>query len=267
MNGAGKTTTIRMLLGMIRPLAGTIHVCGERIVPGGRGPWDKVGYLVESPFSYPELTVEENLRVVARLRHLDIHKPVEKIIEAMHLDDYAGIKARNLSLGNNQRLGLAKALIHEPRVLMLDEPSNGLDPSGIVEIRELLRNYAINKGRTVFISSHNLAEISRIATRIGIIHRGCLLQELDAGALGTQLRRTLVLDVRDRAKAIALLANEGYAPEQADGGMIHIAVSRACENPDLVNAELVREGFPPTQLGVVEEDLETYFLRIIGERT
>lgn len=266
LNGAGKTTTIRMLLGMIRPDTGAVRVCGERIVPGGRGPWERVGYMVETPSAYPELTVRENLWAMARLRRLHCRDAVDKIIASMRLGAYAQVKARNLSLGNSQRLGLAKALIHDPELIVLDEPANGLDPSGIVEIRELLRNYALNRGKTVFISSHNLSEISRIATRIGIIHNGRLVEEVAADALGSRLDRTLVIDARDRDMTESCLAGAGYSTTRTSDGMLCVSDLRACEHPDAVNSTLVRAGTAPTYLNVVREDLESYFLRVIRER-
>ncbi len=178
LNGAGKTTTIRMLLGMIRPTSGTLYLNGEKIRPGIREIWNSVGYLVEIPYCYPDLTVKENLELFRRLRFLGDRGSVGKIIETLRLGPYQDIIARNLSLGNVQRLGLAKALLHEPDILLLDEPANGLDPAGIVEIRGMLHDLAFNKGTTIFISSHILGEISKFATRIGIIHEGLLIARI-----------------------------------------------------------------------------------------
>jgi len=265
LNGAGKTTTIRMLLGMIRPFSGEVKVCGKKIVTVHRGPWDKVGYLVELPYSYPELTVKENLHAVSRLRRLPGKESSAQIIRLLQLSAYENVKAKNLSLGNNQRLGLAKALIHKPEVLVLDEPANGLDPAGIVEIRELLKDLAANHGVTVFISSHNLGEIARLATRIGIIHKGALIQEIDADKLESFLIKTLLVDVRDRAGATECLKQKGYEIEYSDAGMIRIADPAVCEKPEVINKLLVQAGFPPCYLHAVQEDLESYFLRVIGE--
>ena len=178
LNGAGKTTTIRMLLGMIRPTTGYARVLQTRVRPGSREPWGSVGYMVEVPRSYPELTVSENLEVARRLHPGVPRAAVSRIIDRMGLAAYADRQASNLSHGNAQRLGLAKALIHSPKLLLLDEPANGLDPAGIVEIRELLLELAREQGVTVFMSSHILAEVTRLAQRIGIIHQGRLIQEL-----------------------------------------------------------------------------------------
>ena len=144
-----------------------------------REPWKSVGYLVETPHSYAELTVLENLEVTRRLHPGTPREAIDRIIERMGLTEYAKRRTGNLSQGNAQRLGLAKALIHSPKLLFLDEPANGLDPAGIVEIRELLLELTREQGVTVFMSSHILAEVSRIANRIGIIHNGHLLQEFN----------------------------------------------------------------------------------------
>ena len=253
LNGAGKTTTIRILLGMIHSDSGEAFICGKRIIPGHPGPWEQVGYLVEMPYSYPELTVKENLLAVSALRGLKGKDQIKEIIKLLQLGSYENIKARNLSLGNNQRLGLAKALIHKPQVLILDEPSNGLDPAGIVEIRELLKDFAFNRGITVFISSHNLSEISRIATRIGIIHNGTLIQEIDTDNLDLLLNKNLLVDTRDRKNAFSFLAQKGYKAEYSDDGMIMIIDPKACEKPEELNKILIQAGFPPFYLRVDQE--------------
>ena len=164
-----------------------------------------MGYLVETPHAYPELTVRENLEVFRRLRGLRDPNAVEHIIERLGLTAYAEQRAGTLSLGNAQRLGLAKALLHEPALLLLDEPANGLDPSGVVEIRELLRELAHEQGVTIFLSSHLLGEVARIATRFGVIHQGRLLVELSAAEMERQRARWLVVDARDRDGARSVL--------------------------------------------------------------
>jgi len=180
LNGAGKTTAIRLLLGIIRSTSGESYLNGKKVHSGNHELWKNVGYLVEIPYSYPDLTVRENLDIYRRLRLISDPRAVDSIIAQFHLGPYRNIKVKNLSHGNTQRLGLSKAMIHNPDILILDEPANGLDPAGIFELRELLRDLALNKGVTIFISSHLLAEISKLATRIGIIHQGRLVQEITA---------------------------------------------------------------------------------------
>ncbi len=264
LNGAGKTTTIRMLLGMIKPMRGEARVLGKRILPGEQGPWGAVGYLVERPYAYPELTVRENLEVVRRLRPGVEPQAVARIIERLGLGEYADRRAGTLSQGNAQRLGLAKALLHDPALLLLDEPANGLDPAGIVEIRRLLTGLAHEQGVTVFLSSHILGEVSRIADRIGIIHRGRLLRELDAAGLERERHRRLAIRARDPGATLVVLAGAGYPTELHPGGLIEVRDPAALTRPDDVATLLVNAGHAPTMLHVEEEALEQYFLRLVG---
>ena len=264
LNGAGKTTTIRMLLGMIKPTAGTARVLQTRVRSGSREPWGSVGYLVEIPYAYPELTVTENLEVARRLHPGTAPAVVSQIIERMSLGAYADRRAGTLSQGNAQRLGLAKALLHSPRLLILDEPANGLDPAGIVEIRELLLELTRENGATVFMASHILAEVSRLAQHIGIIHKGRLLQELGVDELEQNRRRRLLLRTRDSAAAQATLVAAGHPVEIIQDGSIELKNAAAIEHPDDIASLLVKAGSPPTQLVVDEENLEQYFLRLVG---
>ena len=264
LNGAGKTTTIRMLLGIIHPTSGISFICGKRVNAGSYNLWENVGYLVEVPYSYPELTVLENLEIIRRLRHISDTNSVNTIIDKLNLTAYRDRQARYLSLGNAQRLGLAKALLHNPDILLLDEPANGLDPAGIVEIRELLKNLAFNNGVTIFISSHILGEISKLATRIGIIHQGRLVQEVNANQLKHLLCKKLVVDTYDKKAAQARLIKEGYAVNLSKAGIIEITGEKAINHPEEIATILVNVGLPPTLLKVEEENLETYFLRTIN---
>jgi len=264
LNGAGKTTTIRMLLGMIRPTTGYATVLQTRVHPGNKQPWASVGYLVETPHCYPELSVYENLDVARRLHPGTPAKAVSGIIERLGLAVYADRRAGNLSLGNAQRLGLAKALLHNPRLLFLDEPANGLDPAGIVEIRELLLELTREQGVTVFMSSHMLGEVSRLAQRIGVIHKGRLIQELNAGEVEHNRQRRLVLRARDTEAAQRALLAAGHPAEVLPDGSLELISASAVECPDEISTLLVKAGTPPTRLLVDEEELEQYFLRLVG---
>jgi ABC-2 type transport system ATP-binding protein len=261
LNGAGKTTLIRMLLGMIRPSSGRVDVFGAPVSARALEIWSDVGYLVESPAAYPQLTVRENLEVVRRLRRIDNRTVVDDAIDRLGLGAYADRRARNLSLGNVQRLGLAKALLHQPKLLILDEPANGLDPAGVVEIRDLLMDLAA-EGTTVFLSSHVLAEVARLATRIGIIHSGRLREEFAATDLAHRVRRRLSITARDVDAAAAVLTAAGFAVANDGSGLV-CAEERAVERPDDVAVALVNAGCPPTRLAVESEDLEAYFLRAV----
>jgi ABC-2 type transport system ATP-binding protein len=264
LNGAGKTTTIRMLLGMIRPTSGYCRILGRKVRSGNNEMWKNIGYMVEVPYSYPDLTVRENLEIISRLRFLTDSNAVNKIISKLQLTEYADRKAKNLSQGNAQRLGLAKALIHNPKILFLDEPSNGLDPAGIVEIRELLLEMVKTDGVTVFISSHILGEISKMASRIGIIHNGKLIQESDTEELDSMRHKKLVLNATDFAGAVNIMGKNGYTLTTTDEGIIETTDERAVGHPDVIASLLVNNSVPPTLLKVEEEDLESYFLRVVG---
>jgi ABC-2 type transport system ATP-binding protein len=182
----------------------------------------------------------------------------------MGLAAYADRRTGNLSHGNAQRLGVAKALLHNPKLLILDEPANGLDPAGIVEIRELLLELTRAQGVTVFMSSHILAEVSRLAGRIGIIHQGRLLQELNIDELERNRKRRLLLRARDIESAHRALMAAGQPAEILPDGTIQLKNAACVERPDDINCLLVNAGTPPTQLVVEEEELEQYFLRLVG---
>jgi ABC-2 type transport system ATP-binding protein len=264
LNGAGKTTTIRLLLGMVKPTSGEAYVLGKRIHFGEVKPWDSVGYLVETADAYPQLTVRENLEAMRRLRPGTQPNAVEEVIERLGLSAYAERRSGTLSLGNAQRLGLAKALLHNPLLLMLDEPANGLDPAGIVEIRNLLLSLAREQGVTIFVSSHILGEVSRLATRLGIIHQGRLIQELGVDELKRIPRGRLRVRTRDSKLALPILLEAGYVAEMAQDGAIEVMGTAALDQPDEIASLLVYAGCAPTMLNVEQEDLEHYFLKLVG---
>ncbi|MEU0528989.1 ABC transporter ATP-binding protein [Amycolatopsis tolypomycina] len=266
LNGAGKTTTFRMLLGMIRPTRGRVCVLGEPVRPGARALWSRVGYLVETPSAYPELTVVENLRVIARLRGLRGEKAIREVVARLELEACAHQRARTLSLGNAQRLGLAKALVHRPELLILDEPANGLDPAGVAGIRQLLHELARSDGVTVLLSSHLLAEVARLAARIGVLDHGHLVWEGPTADLVARSRPRLTVDAQDRGRAAAVLRSAGHAVEFDDEHGLTLTGERAIRRPGEVAELLVHAGCPPTRLAVTQDDLETAFLDLVGAR-
>ena len=266
LNGAGKTTTIRMLLGMIRPSAGSASLFGQKIQPDQRSIWRRVGYLVEATHAYPDLTVRENLEVIRKWRKLEDAGAVSKIMEKLVLTPYANRRAKTLSLGNAQRLGLAKALIHHPDLLILDEPANGLDPAGIVEIRLLLRNLAENEGVTIFISSHILSEVARLATRIGVVHEGKLVKELGVSELAAQEEQRLAVSVRNKDAALSALEKAGIKAKLDGRDSLIITDKETVQYPDKIATILVQAGYPPTRLVTEQGDLESYFLELVGKK-
>ena len=262
LNGAGKTTTIRALLGMIRPSIGSVKVLDQLVGPHGRGPWARVGHLVENPSAYPELTVFENLEISRRFHKIRDSRITFQIMEKLNITQYAKRKAATLSTGNLQRLGLARSLLHEPELLILDEPANGLDPVGVVEIRELLRALVHERGITVFMSSHILTEVDRLATRIGIIHKGCLIEELDSTRLELLRARHLLVKTRNASTAMKVLEKGGYTATADHDGSLRIKSARAVEHPEDIANILVQGGCGLTHLAVEQEDLEEHFLRL-----
>lgn len=261
LNGAGKTTLIKCILGMIRPDKGQIELFGREL-NSSFDQWNNIGYLVESAMAYPELTVVENLKVFSLLRRIEGMVPAEEAIERLQLAEYRNVRAKALSMGNLQRLGLAKALFHKPALLILDEPTNGLDPEGIVEIRNLLLTLA-RAGSTVFISSHILAEISKLADRIGIIHKGKLVRELETDELNRQLLTTLRLRTRHKPETLETLIHYGFLVSQTDPSWLEIKDARAIENPAFITQLLTLQGLPPDEVFIYQEDLEQFFLRTI----
>lgn len=263
LNGAGKTTTIRMLLGMVRPTEGNVTVLGSAVKPGVHAMWSRVGYLVETPAAYPDLTVVENLTVAARLRGLRGTREVDDVIDRLKLTSYARQRARTLSLGNAQRLGLAKALLHQPELLVLDEPANGLDPAGVVEIRDLLMELNQQHGVTVLLSSHILTEVARLATRVGVIDQGRLVRELAAEHLTEQVQQRLSVSVRDQGRAEKVLREAGFFVTKVEAEQIVLVDERSVRAPEAVVTTLVEAGCPPYRVVVEQDDLETFFLRVV----
>ncbi|KHE72703.1 ABC transporter ATP-binding protein [Halobacillus sp. BBL2006] len=263
LNGAGKTTTIRMLLGMIRPNSGACFIRGRNVSADNYELWKEVGYMVETPHSYPELTVTENLEIARKLRGMNDRKAVSRVLSRLNLTLYESKKAKHLSLGNRQRLGIAKALIHDPSILILDEPANGLDPAGILEVRKMLITLS-QQGITIFISSHILDEISKIASKIGIIHKGQLMRELGKEEWERERQKRVLIRTLDNDGALKKLTNKGYTASNREGEILQILGEVAAKHPEIITSYLVREGYPPSMIYVEEENLESYFLRIIN---
>jgi ABC-2 type transport system ATP-binding protein len=179
LNGAGKSTLMRVILGMLRPDRGEVRLAGHLLSHAPTGAWAKVGHLVEYPLAYPELSGRRNLQLSARLRGVAaVDSAVDTIIGEFALEPYADRRVRALSLGNKQRVGLAAALQHDPSVIVLDEPTNSLDPAGVIRLRESLLRRA-QDGAAILVSSHHLDEVARIADRIAVMNAGRLIGDLD----------------------------------------------------------------------------------------
>ena len=270
LNGAGKTTTMRMLLGLIKPTSGECYIQGNKVDQYNLEVLNEIGYIIETPYSYPELTVQENLEIVSTLRGIRNKDVIDWVIEKLKLDQYKDKQVKHLSLGNIARLGIAKAIIHKPEILILDEPTNGLDPFGIIEVRELLKELANNLGTTVLISSHKLEEISKISTRIVIIHEGRLIREVESKDLDKCLEKKLWVSGSNNKAIKAVLSNNGYQVNfksdlENNSSYLELVDIKSVESSEEIATLLVNVGYPPKILTVEKEDLENYFLRILND--
>jgi ABC-2 type transport system ATP-binding protein len=265
-NGAGKTTLIRMLLGLIRPTAGQVSILGRAVDSHGgpSGPWADVGYLLDAPGLYPELSARDHLRLVATYRRVSPSACAE-VAQRLDLGRYLDVRATALSHGNQRRLGLAMALVHRPRVLILDEPTNGMDPAGMVEIRALLRSLA-DAGVTVFMSTHIVSEVEQMADEVGIIHEGRMLDQLSRARLATLGQPRLVVSLP--SPELARRAQAGLAGQGIDavvsGGTLTMFDEQAVDRPEEIARLLVAADCPPRGMAVESDSLETHFLAVTG---
>ena len=270
LNGAGKTTTMRMLLGLIKPTSGECYIQGNKVDQYNLEVLNEIGYIIETPYSYPELTVQENLEIVSTLRGIRNKDIIDWVTEKLKLDQYKDKQVKHLSLGNVARLGIAKAIIHKPKILILDEPTNGLDPFGVIEVRELLKELANNLGTTVLISSHKLEEISKVATRIVIIHDGRLIREVESKELDLYLEKRLMVSGRNNKAMKEVLSAKGYQVNfksdlENKSCYLELIDTKSVESSEEIATLLVNAGYPPKILTVEKEDLENYFLRILND--
>ena len=259
-NGAGKTTTLRMLLGLIQPSSGTATVLGEE--PGSPRGLQGVGALVESPAFYPSLSGRDNLRVMARYCGAPISR-VDEVLGQVELSGRATDKFKKYSLGMKQRLGVAAALLKDPELLILDEPTNGLDPKGMADMRALIRR--IGRGeRTVLLSSHLLGEVEQVCNRVGVIHRGELVTEGTVDELRGGAGILVRAEPLEKAREIAVGLDGVEGAEVKDGMlMLEADPGRAAE----INAGLVSAGVRVSELRPVERSLEDAFLELTGGET
>ena len=262
-NGAGKSTTLKMILGLVRPTAGDIRVLGKKMDGGNRlAVLRQVGSLIESPSYYGHLTGEENLRIVQTLRGVP-EKNIREVLQIVRLDGQRGKRVAHYSLGMKQRLGLAAALLGYPKLLILDEPTNGLDPAGIQEMRELICSLPERFGMTVVVSSHLLSEIDQMANVVGIIREGELVFQDTLEALHSRSRHHLALRTTNNAVARNLLAQRDIRCTEEEGYLILPILS------DEIAAHLTRF-LAENRLGVVrleerQKSLEDIFLELTGK--
>src|SRR5215213_4161039 len=263
-NGAGKTTTLRLILGLLKTQRGEIRIFGKRFDQDRIEILRNVGSLIESPSLYDHLSAAENLRLM-QLVHRCPESRIQEVLELVGLGDTGRKRAKQFSLGMRQRLAIASALLHRPSLIILDEPTNGLDPSGIIEIRNLLVELNRNHGCTIVVSSHLLSEIEKVATHVGILGRGKLLFQGTIEEL--RRRRQEVLSVRvstsDNSAALQTIAEHGMDAQLVDGELVlpPLAGRHIAE----LNRQLTARNLDVYEIRSVRNDLETIFLDLVRE--
>ncbi|MGN1159364.1 MAG: ABC transporter ATP-binding protein [Lachnospiraceae bacterium] len=261
-NGAGKTTFLKMISGLAEPTEGEIELFGYTGKELSKVR-SRVGCLIENPGLYGNMSAYDNLNIKCKLFGIRKKGYIEEILESVGLAETGKKKVRHFSLGMKQRLGIALALVGEPDLLVLDEPINGLDPQGIVEIRDTILSLNREKNMTILISSHILEELSKIATDYGIIHKGSLLQELTREELLKRCTERMELALDNPESALPVLDKLGFTNYQVvDKGHIHIY--ERLQDSALVNRELVGNGIILKGISITNEELETYYLNLTG---
>jgi ABC-2 type transport system ATP-binding protein len=257
-NGAGKTTTISMLLGLTHPSGGTVEILGERVTPGQTAVLHQVGTLVGDPALLMPFTARQNLRSLAYLYPEISDRRIDTILEEVGLRDAADRPARTLSTGMKQRLGLALALVTEPKLLILDEPANGLDPAGIHELRTLFRSMA-DRGVTIFLSSHQLHEVELICGRVAVVNRGSLVAEGTVAELTKRSGDRVAITTSETGRTAELLR---LLPNARDISVTAKGLEVAGVPSELVLQHLVTHGATPKEVSVKHQDLEEMFLEL-----
>ena len=262
-NGAGKSTTLKMILGLVRPTAGSIEVLGKPMdSPHRLAVLRQVGSLIESPSYYGHLTGEENLRIVQTLRGVP-EKSIREVLQIVRLDGQREKKAAHYSLGMKQRLGLAAALLGYPKLLILDEPTNGLDPAGIQEMRDLICDLPRRFGMTVVVSSHLLSEIDQMADHVAIIREGELVFQNTLQALHSRSCRHLAMKTTDNEKALRLLKKQSLSCQEQEGYVI-LPVLRD-EATAKLSCFLAEQHLGIVRLEERQKSLEDIFLELTGK--
>ena len=260
-NGAGKSTTMKMLLGLVKPTSGTIEIMGKPFNEKNRRDiLASVGSLIESPSYYGHLTGRENMEIIRRLLDLP-KKNIEEAVHIVRMENQMEKKVKNYSLGMKQRLGIAMALARFPKLLILDEPTNGLDPAGIEEMRELIKMLPKQYGMTVMISSHILSEIDQMATVVGIINQGCLIFQERMSVLDMQREQQIILRTSDNNHAFQLLKKAN--PQRTTDGLQIGALTD--EQTGAVVQCLCSNGISVYRVEEHRESLEDIFLNLTGK--
>lgn len=259
-NGAGKTTLIRMVSGLAHSSHGTIKLFENEDLNKQRR---KTGTMIENPAVYPSLTARQNLHYYCRLLGLEPKKTTDEMLSLVGLTDTGKKKAKNFSLGMKQRLAIAVALLGNPEFLMLDEPINGLDPSGIKEIRELVLRLNREKKITILISSHILGELAKIANRYGVINNGVLIDEFTKQELESRCVGEFEIQVDDVLKAEEVISNQMEIRDYRIGENNTIIITKGIDKASLINTELAKNGIAVSSSKIIGQDLESYFIQLM----
>lgn len=263
-NGAGKTTTMKMLLGLTQPTSGKVSIWGKSLSGNEKKLLPRIGSLIESPGFYPNLTGTENLRIFAALRGLKNQNAIKSALELVGLPYRDKKLFSQYSLGMKQRLAIALAVMHDPELLILDEPINGLDPIGIAEVRSFIRALCDERGKTILISSHILSEVALLANDIGIIDHGVLLEEESLADLEAKSERYVRFTVSDTERAAEVLNGLFHENQFAIQDGHHLRLDSAKVPVAKIVSAFVQYGLEVSEAATVEESLEDYFKRVTG---
>lgn len=263
-NGAGKTTTMKMLLGLTSPTSGEVTIWGKPLAANEKELLPRIGSLIESPGFYPNLTATENLRIFATLRGITDRNAIQNALALVGLPYKDKKLFSQYSLGMKQRLAIALAVMHDPELLILDEPINGLDPIGIAEVRSFIRDLCKKRGKTILISSHILSEIALLADDIGIIDRGVLLEEESLAELESKSSRHIQFTVSDTAQAAGILEHTFHENRFTLQDSRHIQLHNTDLPVGKIVTAFVGNGLEVSEACLCEESLEAYFKRVTG---
>ena len=263
-NGAGKTTALRMVTGLLQPTRGEVRLFGEKMRTPTKQVFGRIGALIESPAFYENLTARENLRIISDLRGTQSPSSITDALQLVDLEKETRKKVKQFSLGMKQRLGIAMAMMHNPEFIILDEPTNGLDPIGIQQIRLLIKKLSAENGVTVLISSHILSEIEQMADTVGFIDKGILVEELTMEEIRHRNRHYVKLTVSNVKRAVPILEKELAVNDFEILNDNEIKVFQLDGNLENMNRALVTNGIGVSELSVKKGNLEEYFLKLTG---
>ena len=263
-NGAGKTTIMKMILGLTPITSGKVDVFGQDIKGREKQVFPRIGAIIETPGFYPNLTGTENLEIFAKLRGTVGPNAVKKALEVVGLPYKDKELFSKYSLGMKQRLGIANAILHDPELLILDEPTNGLDPIGIAEMRNFIKELSVERGKTILISSHILSEIALLADDIGIIDHGLLLEENSMKELKKKNRKYILLQVSDVSKAALILEHQFHLVDYSVHDDQTLRIYDTCLDMAEINKALIVQDIAVISSQVCNDTLEDYFKKITG---